>query len=475
MRTGSRTGGSRQQQHGLSFRTVQEYFEVPLRRPVLVVLPLVLVLVAAVAASYALPKKYRSSTLILVESEKVPENFVPKMSTESMGRRVQTVRQEVLSRTRLEKVIADENPYPSRDGDKGPVSAQVEQMRRSINIETKGSDAFLIEYVHTSPEMAASVANRLATLFIEEAEGQRERQAVEGFEFINSQLKDTRKSLEGKEEAVRRFKEQNLGNLPEQLQTNLATLQRLQLQQQSLAESLRAAQVRVDALRQSIQATGTAPRAGDVGGQLDQMRSQLVDLRTRYTDQHPDVLALQRRILELEGDSRPAPAPGPSAAGAAQAELRRAETELESLRAKRVDVEADMRKIQARVESVPRTEQQLATMNRDYGQLQDSYLSLLKKQMEAQMAEEMERRWKGERFKVLDPAHVPDRHFFPNRTLFALTGLFGGLLIGLCAAYASEFLDHSVKNADQLEDLLPYPLLAAIPRIQVAGYRGWRP
>lgn len=456
---------------GRPFRNVQDYLEVPIRRPLHVLVPLVLVFATAVTASFVLPKKYRSSTLIFVESEKVPENFVPKMSTESMTRRVQTVRQEVLSRTRLEQVINEEHPYSD---DRGPaaLSDYVERMRRNITVQTKGADAFMIEFVHTDPQKTARVANRLATLFIDEAESEREQQATEGFEFIDSQLKETRTTLEAKEEAVRRFKEQNLGNLPEQLAANLATLQRLQMEQQTVAESLRAAQARVDVLGQTMQqevGNPTLRTADGSGPQLAQLRAQLAELRTRYTDQHPDVQGVLRRIRELEQNAANAPPGPPGLPGeTTSAQFRRAQIEVETLQSKRADVESEIRKVQARVDSVPRTEQELATMTRDYGQLHESYLSLLKKQMEARMAEKMERRWKGDRFKVLDPAHVPELYFFPNRMLFALIGLVGGLALGITIAFAAEIIDHSIKSADDLQEVLPYPVLIVVPRIDPA-------
>jgi polysaccharide chain length determinant protein (PEP-CTERM system associated) len=453
---------------GLPLRNVQDYLEVPIRRRSLVLVPLMVVFVAAVVASFVIPKQYRSSTLIFVESEKVPENFVPKMATESMTRRVQTVRQEVLSRTRLEQVVRSEQPY-SGAADTASMSDSVERMRRSITVQTKGTDSFLIEFVHNDPEKAARVANRLATLFIEEAESEREKQAVEGYEFIDSQLKETRAVLESKEEAVRRFKEQNLGNLPEQLTTNVATLQRLQLELQTVSENVRGAQARADQLRQAAQQEANNPgtRKVDVPAQLVQLRGQLAELRTRYTDQHPDVQAVLRRIRDLERSPVLAvvPADPEPAGGLASIQLQRVELELEALRAKRSEVEAQVHRIEARVDSAPRTEQQLVTMTRDYGQLQETYRSLQKKQMEARMAEQMERRWKGARFKVLDPAHAPDRHFFPNRPLFALFGMFGGFALGLAAALAAEILDHSVKSAEDLQEILPQPVLIVVPHI----------
>ncbi len=448
---------------------VQQFFEIPVRRRWLVLIPAATVFLLAVLAGFLLPKKYRSSTLILVESERVPDTFVQKLSTETPGRRLQTIRQEVLSRTRLERVIAEIDPYPANGGTREPLSVLVERMRRSISIETKGSDAFHIEFSHHDPEKAMVIANRLASLFIGEAEEQRGDQAEQGFEFITSQLAQTRQDLEKKEEAVRRFKEQNLGSLPEQLSSNLATLQRLQLDKQTLSESARAVQARVDLLRQSVQQASLTALEGasDPSTEDVRLRAQLAELRSRYTDAHPDVQVVLARIRELEARPSAEPAPGSQSAGP-RAQLRAAELELEGLKAKRADLDEEMARLQGRVDRLPRTEQELATLTRDYGQLREGYATLLKKQMDAQMAEQLVQRWKGERFKILDPAHLPDTHYFPNRTLFGALGLVLGLILGLAVALGTELLDHSVKGPEDLEGLLGAPLLALIPQMRQA-------
>lgn len=451
------------------FRTIQEFLEVPLRRPLFVLVPAVLVLSSAIALAFAMPKKYQSQTLILVESEKVPETFVRKMATEPMTRRLYTIRQEVLSRTRLERVIEELDPYPTQEDERPPISVLVERMRRAITIQTRGSDAFSIQYVHINPMTAMTVTNRLATLFIEEAEKERATQATEGVEFIDSQLDEARRELEKKEEAVRHFKERRLGSLPQQLPTNLATLQRLQLEQQTMGENLRAAQARVDLLRQSLRTERrpTITGVGESPDELDRLRGELATLRTRYTDQHPDVQVLLRQVRDLEAGYAPPGAPSVDPpASSARGELNRAELELETLKVKQADLDAQMVRIQKRVDLAPRTEQELATLTRDYAQLQEGYIGLLRTQRDAAMAEQLEQRWKGERFKVLDPAHFPDKPFFPSRTLFAFLGLVGGLGLGLVSAFAVELLDHSVKSAEQLEELFGQPLLATIPHIK---------
>jgi polysaccharide chain length determinant protein (PEP-CTERM system associated) len=454
-------------------RPVQEYLEVPLRHPLLVVGPTILVLVLSVVLALVLPERYRSSTLILVEAEAVPETFVRKLASDSIGRRLQTVRQEVLSRTRLEQVITELDPYPSLNANPAPISSQVESMRSSITIRTKGSDAFTIQYVHTDPVMAMQVTDRLATLFIEEAETEREQQAIEGTEFIESQLDEMRMSLEEKETAVARFKERNLGRLPEQLDTNLATLQRLQMEQQTLEESIRSAEARSDLLRQSL-ATGTPvvldAAERDPSLALTELRQQLATLRSRYTEHHPDVKAAVARVRELEAatvsveEATEVPEFDGKMASTEEA-LRQNQIEIDLLRDRRAKAVDDMARLQARVEGAPRVEQQLSALTRDYSQLQESYLKLLQKQIDARMAEQLERRWKGARFQVLDPADVPDEPFFPPRMLMVFAGLVGGLGLGLLTAFGADFLDHSFKNPDQLENALGMPLLAVIPRL----------
>jgi polysaccharide chain length determinant protein (PEP-CTERM system associated) len=440
--------------------------EVPLRRPWHVVVPLVLCVAASLVAALTMPKKFQSHTLILVESEKMPDSFVTRVSTDNSDKRLQTIRQEILSRTRLERVIQELDPYP---GAGGSLTATLETMREAIDISVRGNDAFSIEYIHGDPEKAMQVTNRLATLFIEEAGRAREQQVEEAYSFIQSQLDEARKELEGKEEAVRRFKEGHLGTLPEQTGANLATLQRLQLEQQSIGESLRPAMEReatlVGALAGQVPLGAVASASpNDPGRELVQLQSQLALLRGRYTDEHPDVKALQARVARLEKQVQLGDEGGPvdPATLGLRSQLEQVRVEVRVLRAKRDDVERRMGAFQARVELAPRTEQGLATLTRDYQKLNENYLALLNKKLDAQMAEKLEKRWKGEQFRVLDPAYLPESPVFPNRRKFLLMGLMVGLVMGIACAYGVDFLDASFKSPQDLEAHVSIPVLAVI-------------
>ena len=449
-----------------SKREVQRLAEAPLRRPWVVLVPLVLVLVSAVGVSFLLPPRYSSSTLILVAPEQMPANFMPQMITEKTTRRLQTLRQEVQSRTRLETVARELDPYGTLG--KEPLINTIERMRSAVTVSVKGTDAFSIEFEHREPKMAMLVADRLTTLFMEEVAGARERQVSEAFQFIDTQMQDARARLEEKEVALRDFKERYMGQLPEQVQANLATLQRLQVEQQTVAESLRKA---TDALllMESGSTSGGAPGAPGAPDSLAVLRAQLAQLRTRYTDQHPDVRALLSRIVALETaatSTEPDAAPIDPAAAAAQQRLREARFEVQSQRQRLADVERRIAAFQARVEAAPKREQEIVGLTRDYQKISESYTQLLAKKLDAEMAARLEQRSKGQQFRVIDPAYLPVTPSFPNRGLFALAGALMGLLLGVGLAVVIDYIDPTFKEADEAAAALQLPVLAVIPYIK---------
>ena len=446
----------------LPTRELRRLVEAPLRRPLLVILPLLVCLAAAVAVSFVLPPRYRSSTLILVAPDRLPNNFVPQMNTETISRRLQTLRQEVQSRTRLEVVIRELDP----DGSLGrePLIQIIERMRSRVMVSVKGNDAFSIEFEHPNPKMAMLVADRLTTLFMEEVVGARERQVSEAYQFIQSQLGDAREELERKEQALREYKERHMGTLPEQVTANLSTLQRLQVEHQTLADSLSKANA---ALIQLETGTAGAADATPPPDSLAGMRAALAQLRTRYTDEHPDVRALEARIAALEkagmGAAPQGPAPG---AGLAQRRLEEARLEVKSLRARIADVSRQISGFQARVEAAPRREQEILGLTRDYETLSENYIGLLSKKFDAEMASKLEQHSKGQQFRILDPAYLPEKPSFPDRGLFALAGALLGLLVGVGFAVVADQLDPTVKDIGDVEALLPYPVLAVIPHVK---------
>jgi protein tyrosine kinase modulator len=389
---------------------------------------------------------------------------VPRARGEDTSPRLFTIKQEILSRTRLERVLKELDPYPDQAG--APLTRLLDHMRTATTINVKGSDAFTVEFVHENPEMAMQVANRLATLFIEETEAAQESRVADATQFIESELEDARKQVEGREQALRRFKEEHMGTLPEQTPTNLATLQRLQLEQQAVSTSLQAARDRLATLELNASTgAGSSPET-----ELSDLRAQLAALRARYTDEHPEVRAMLARVVRAERALATRTAAS-AATTVLQQQIVQARAEVEGLKTRATGIDRRIAALQSRVDEAPRTEQLLSSLTRDYQKLNENYLTLLNKKLDAQMAQKLEERWKGERFRVLDPAYVPEQPVYPDPMMFLMGGVALGLAAGLGLAYAAEFVDRSVKDAGELEDALPYPVIATIPHITRAAAR----
>jgi succinoglycan biosynthesis transport protein ExoP len=455
----------------------RHFLHAPLRRPLLVILPWAGVLILAVAALYVLPKKYMSSALVLIESEKVPESFIAKVATRDPSQKLEAVRPEILSRTRLERVLAETNPYPQLSKTRG-----VDALRSSIAINLSGTDGFTISFYHRSPQKAQEVTDRLARLFIDETIKSREQQVEGAVDFLVTQVKESRSQLEGKDVALRHFKEEHMGKLPSQLDTNLATMQMLQRELQTVEESLMFAHERQEALARSIGrlasgATAPAASAPATGGtsELADLERQLTSMRARYKEAHPDVETLRTRIARLEGrvaEARQAGSSGGAAAAeadpslaVAREQLENANLEIRKLGDRQRDLQERLGSIRANVEETPRTEQELSTLTRDYEKLNENYTALLTKQLEAQMSGRLEQRWKGDRFRMLDPASLPEKPVFPSPRLFLVLGMVLGLCTGLFAAVTAEYLDPTVKDSEILQAVQGYPVLASVPHL----------
>ncbi len=476
-----------------SSRELAEYLEIPLRYPYHVILPFVAILSFALLALKVMPTKYQSSTLIMVESDRASA----AMDNEQLGERLGTIKQEIESRTRLEQIVSELEPYAAY-GDV-PLYWQVAEMRRATHIRVQGNDAFAIEFVHREPEMAMKVTNRLASLFIENTGKLREAAVAEARGFTESSLAESKKMLDQAAAAVRQFKERYMGALPEQLVTNLATLSRLQMENQTLEGSLQAAENRRELMLNAVVNLGLpSPGPDEAAKELLELKRNLAELRQRYTEHHPDIQALVARIEALQSSATDdgkerreaaanASAPGSASGGATPAgqerivqnldlsdpaayalyaNLEKVNQEIQTLSIARQELDARIAQLQSRVEMTPRIEAELYALEKDYSLSRENYDLMLRKDLQAEMAERLEAHWQADLFRVLDPAHRPERPVSPSSFLFVMAGLLLGAIAGLLTAAIADYLDQSVKNVRQLESLVPIPVLATIPRVK---------
>ena len=435
-------------------RPLVEHLEVLARRRTLVAATGLAGILAVLGVLHVLPERYESSTLILVEQDRVPELIGSRIDTERTRERLQTLRRLVLGRPRLERVLEEIDVYPEL-----PASGRLAALRSAISVSLKGDDAFSIVFVYSDPRTAQRVADRLATLFVEESSRTGAEQAEGAHEFLETQVEEARAVLEAHEARLRRFKEDNLGHLPEQYRGNLTVLRKLELEQQSVASSLAAALSRRRLLQAPLPEVRPSPRS-----ERPALEAELARLRARYTEEHPDVRRLLARI-ELVEEREKLPRPPPPGRAARNAALAEARLRVSALRARRAQLASRITEVRARVEQSPRTEQELGVLERDYNQMRANYARLFEKMQGAALAERREARWKNDRFRMLGQATLPERPVWPRRGLVLGIGAIVSLVAALTLAFVVDAVDPFVKNVRDLEAAVDPPILAAIPRV----------
>jgi polysaccharide chain length determinant protein (PEP-CTERM system associated) len=449
---------------------------------------IVFLLAAYIAAT--MPNVYRSKTLILITPQRIPANFVAPTVTTGVAERINAITQEILSRTRLESIIKEFGLFPGGGG--VTMEDRVGMFRGSIRLDIRRNDAFEIAYDSGSPETAMKVANRLASLFIEQNLQVREQQAIGTTNFINAEAERLRKELEEQESLVTRYKVEHRFELPDQLDANLRLVDQLRQELKGNTSTLSSMQERMGSLQKQLVEANTPLAANSRTGESEvklnlpanqkiQIRQKELDsLLIRYSEKHPDVMRLRAEIasLEKELDSEKAKAKktGPARESTDNPLKQLIEEQIDSLKSSISAIQASNGELrdsiavyQKRVEGTPLRGIELTKVTRTYDITLRKYQDLLAKGLESQLSENLEKKQKGEQFQVIDPANLPLSPVKPNRPFILFGGLAAGVLGGLAAAFLWDILDRSFKNSDDLASFIDLPILATIPSIVTRG------
>jgi succinoglycan biosynthesis transport protein ExoP len=484
---------------------IRHYLQVVRRRHIHFLIPLFLGWLVVWGASWVLPVRYKSGTLILVEQPTMPKNYVEPNVSDDLQNRLQSITQQILSRTRLLMIVDKLHLYGDRHREITP-DEQVEQMRKDIDIElvhdSHGDQitAFRIYYSARDPRVAQKVTGELTDLFINENLKVRQQHSEDTTKFIGDQMENARASLAEQEAKVREFKGQHEGELPSQEASNLQILSGLQAQLQNEQDTLNTAKqqrVYLQTLIEQYRAQHTTSRSADgtptglagIDEALDRLKSKLADLSSRYTDRYPEVENLKDEIAKTEKrrsalvaelktkgntgrqvDDGMAVHDGVDPLQSApllqlQGQLQANQGEIANREQAITALKARVNSYQDRLNSAPASEQQLADLTRGYDQTKANYDELLKKQNDSAMATSMEHMQQGERFSMIDPPSLPVKPDFPNRLKFCEIGLGVGLFFGLVVVMGLEFLDDRLHSEKELKILLPMAILSEIPEI----------
>ncbi len=456
------------------------------------------------AGSWFLTPKYRSETVILIEQQQVPESYVAPNINVDLQQRLQSMSEQILSRTRLLGVIDKFHLYGGESSKNDP-DALVERMRKDIGIDLIRSDdrarelsAFKISYSAPTAQLAQQVTNELTSLFIQENLRTRAQLSENTTAFLENQLTDARTNLSQQEEKLRQFKSEYLGELPEQLQGNLQILAGLQSRLQGARDALNTAEQQRLYLQSLLdqyrnpQAGLAAPASGGpaapptIDAKLESMKTELAQLSAQYTPQHPDVVRLKEQIAateklkaQMDADAKAGKAADGSDASAKdsaqgpvaqlEGQLKANQLEITNRKNEIQQLQKQMDEYQSRLNLTPVREQQLAALTRDHEQSSKYYESLLAKKQQSEMATDLEKRQQGEQFRMIDPPSLPVMPYFPNRLLISGAGVAVGLVVGLALIVVLEFFGFKIYLEEDLRDLQPIPVLVELPPVRTAA------
>lgn len=451
-----------------------------------------------------LPARYRSETVILIEQQRVPEHYVEPNIAIDLQVRLQTMSEQILSRTRLMGIIEKFGLYPKAKG-KIDSDAIVEAMRKDIGInlvrnDGRGVSAFKVSYSANSPFIAQQVTAELTSLFIGEDLRNRTLMSENTTAFLEMQLDAARKNLEEQEQRLREFKTKYLGQLPEQTASNVQILAGLQARLQAATDALNQAQQQRLYL-QSLMAeyrsihpagaqdngsTSALPPSYELDQRLEKLRSQLADLRAKYTELHPDIVRVKQEIAattqlrdEAEKQRKAADPETTQVAQSSGNVAERGNTPFlqvaSQLKANQLDIDnrqREIKRIEAEVESyqqrlnlAPAREQEMAALTRDHEQSRAYYDSLLAKRNQSGMATDLERQQQGEQFRMIDPPSLPQKPYSPNRLMFCFAGLGGGFALAVVMLAVLEFASPRLYREEEVRNLIESPMVISIPPV----------
>ncbi|HZQ66959.1 MAG TPA: GNVR domain-containing protein [Terriglobales bacterium] len=482
---------------------LREYWRLARRRCWYFFLPLFGAWLVMFSAGWLLPSVYRSGTLILVEQPTVPQQYVVSNITGDLQNRLDSISQQILSRTRLLHIIEMLNLYKKDRGRLTPDDL-VERMRKDIDIElvrSPGKDeltAFNISFSASDPHTAQAVTSELTTLFISENLEVRQRQSANTTQFLGSQLEEARRRLAEQEKRVREYKDKYLGELPTQLESNIQILSGFQNQLTAEQDALGRAKQQntyLESLLAQYRSVETSVRSADaapmglpaIDQELERLHAQMADLSSHYTEKHPDIRKLKEQIAKTErmkqqiaADLRNKATAGRSDSGSTaefpeapaghispmmevQSQLKANQIEIANRQQTVKELKAKIGEYQGRLNQTPVREQQLADLSRDYDQSRTDYESLLGKKNQSELATNLEKRQEGENFRILDPPSLPTKPYSPNRFKLTCIGLFAGIVLGIAGVAGAEFTDDRIYSEKEFKKLISAEFLTQIP------------
>jgi polysaccharide chain length determinant protein (PEP-CTERM system associated) len=467
------------------------------------ILPITAVTAGAIGfgATLVLPKKYTSSTMVLVEPPAVAEGVLPdNVYNEDLYRHLSSMKDQILSRSGLEPIITKFNVFP-KDSSTEHMDDQVDALKKMVDVELiqpiPGSlshqpPGFHISVTLNNPVVAQQVCTEITTMFFKTNSLNQEQKFKDTNAFLTSELADAKASLDEQDQKLADFKMKHLGTLPDQVQANLNMITALRTELEASTTNIsRAQQDKTfnESLLAQQEANWKQMQSGGVGStdtldaQLAALQDQLTTLLAKYTPEHPDVLKtkaqiaeIQRRIASANADSKPnntatvATTHEPPQIQQLRARVKQDDMSIAEAMKHQSQVQGQIASLESQVQASPMVEQQMKELTRNYQTALDHYNDLLKNQQKSAMLTDLQGQQKGEQFRVLDAPNIPTSPSFPKKGVFVGGGLAAGFALGVGVLYLIAMSDKSMYNEQDIELCLKLPVLTLVPSFDVNEY-----
>ncbi len=366
------------------------------KRAHLIFLSSLLLAAAGIVVTSLLPNIYRATTTILVDPQKIPEKYVTSTVTTDPNARMNTLTQQVLSASRLEEIIDKDDLYPDLRKRKSREEV-LDFMRKKTKIEIKpspepeqGLSSFTISYEDRNRVLVAQITNQLAASFIDWNLKARQQQAISTTQFLGSELQRAKEGLEGQESQLETFKMKHAGATPDELNSNLQALSRLQSEAQSNVDAVsRLDQERILLTQVKPIDSQSAPLTDRdrLLQEKQRLESERWSLKRQFTDTYPDVISVTEQLKNLTARLATMPAPSKDSIESydpnTQVRLTLIEKEIQRHRTQIAALQKQMQTYQWKVDSVPVLQTQLSELTRNYEASRQNYQSLLDKTFSA--------------------------------------------------------------------------------------------
>ena len=506
---------------------VEDYIDMLRRYRSWLIGPMFCGLVAAVVVAFLWPDTYVSQAVMRITPQQISDRLVPTIVNMQMQQRLQSMQQEILSRSSLSELIQRPSlDLYRKERQRYPMEDIVQDMRnkyiklQTVDIGRGGASSFIISFAYPDRFKAQAVVRELVTKFTEQNVRVQSDNAKMTTQFLGDEMKQAKDRMDTLEQALMKFKMENMGRLPEQFQANVAQLNTYQMMVSQANEAISRLQQQKLQLETQLQnnntninyynsileeqttvSGGQAQVRNEKLNQLNQrimnLQSEIAALTEQLTPNHPTIrkaqaslsaMEKQRQEAEKEDLERQAATPvaGPVIKRSVNQQAYKAvqdlsssnnvlKTEMQNLN---IQMDEKLRQIQelnrmiasyqSRVEGSPQLEGQYISLTRDLSLAKQNYEDFHRKSQVSETAKDLEEHKAGENLEVLDPASDPQAPSEPNRAQWAAMGAGMGLMLGIVLAGAKEMKNTSLKNLKDVRAYTNLPVLSSIPLLENA-------